>query len=81
LEVFGREPTLALDGGTEGLDLIRKLLQQADSCLVSGGLLLLEIEVTQGKSAIQLAHEYFPLANIGLLQDFAGHDRLIRIQT
>ncbi len=40
LPIFGREPTLALDGGTDGLDLIRRLLTAAPDRLVPGGLLL-----------------------------------------
>ena len=80
LEVFGKEPTLALDGGPDGLQLIRKLLPQAQQILASEGLLLLEIENTQGKIALTLAREYFPEAQITLLPDLAGHDRLVRIE-
>ncbi len=81
LDVFGREPTLALDGGPDGLNLIRKLLPQAVRNLSAEGLLLLEIENSQGQSALILAREYFPEAQIDLLPDLAGHDRLIRIET
>jgi release factor glutamine methyltransferase len=81
LEIFGREPTLALDGGSDGLNLIRRLLPQAVQNLASEGLLLLEIENTQGKAALILAQEFFPQAQIDLLSDLAGHDRLIRIET
>ena len=81
LDVFGREPTLALDGGTDGLSLIRRLLPQAVQNLFSEGLLLLEIENTQGQAALNLTREFFPHAQINLLPDLAGHDRLIRIKT
>jgi release factor glutamine methyltransferase len=81
LDVFKREPTLALDGGPDGLRLIRNLLPQALRYLSSEGLLLLEIEATQGKSGLDLARETFPEAQIDLLPDLAGHDRLIRIET
>jgi len=81
LEVFGREPSLALDGGPDGLNLIGKLLPQAVHNLSPEGMLLLEIEATQGKAALELAHEIFPEAQIDLLPDLAGHDRLIRIET
>ncbi|MEK6221805.1 MAG: peptide chain release factor N(5)-glutamine methyltransferase, partial [Chloroflexota bacterium] len=36
LDVYGREPTLALDGGDDGLDLIKRLLTQAPACLSPG---------------------------------------------
>lgn len=81
LDVFGREPTLALDGGPDGLRLIRKLLPQAAHILSSEGLVLLEIEATQGEAGVNLARETFPKAQIELLPDLAGHDRLIRIET
>jgi release factor glutamine methyltransferase len=81
LEVFKREPTLALDGGPDGLSLIRRLLPQAVHHLASGGLLLLEIEHTQSQAALNLAQEFFSAAQIDLLPDLADHDRVIRIET
>jgi release factor glutamine methyltransferase len=81
LDVYGREPTLALDGGSDGLDLIRKLLPQAAQILAPEGLLLLEIEITQGSAVLSLAQEHFPTAQVELLPDLADRDRLIRIET
>ncbi len=43
------EPRLALDGGVDGLDVIRRLVQAAPGYLKAGGLLALE--VGQGQSA------------------------------
>lgn len=80
LPVYGREPTLALDGGSDGLDLIRRLLLQAQSCLAPQGLLLFEIESSQGNLAMQLAQAAFPTAAITLLQDLSNQDRLVRVQ-
>jgi hypothetical protein len=42
---------------------------------------MLEIEATQGAEALSLAGEFYPKAQIELLPDIAGHDRLIRIET
>ena len=42
-EEFKREPRLALDGGRDGLDLIRKLVRQAKSRLRPGGILMIEV--------------------------------------
>ena len=80
LQVFGREPTLALDGGTDGLNSIRQLLLYVPNCLQPGGLLLLEIDSSQGIPALTLAQETFPDADVRLLPDLAGHDRLVRIE-
>jgi release factor glutamine methyltransferase len=41
------DPASALDGGTDGLDLIRRLIDTAPDCLAPGGVLLLEIGVGQ----------------------------------
>jgi len=74
------EPRLALDGGADGLRLINMLLNQAASNLLPGGLILLEIETSQGDSARVLARQYFPEAEISLHLDLAGHPRLVSIQ-
>jgi len=81
LPVYPHEPPLALDGGHDGLRLIRHLLAQARHCLTPGGLLLVEIEASQGASALALARSTFEEARICLHQDLAGHDRLLEITT
>ncbi|RME88319.1 MAG: peptide chain release factor N(5)-glutamine methyltransferase, partial [Anaerolineae bacterium] len=48
--------------------------------LSPGGLILLEIEASQGVQALALAYDAFENARITLHQDLAGKDRLIRIQ-
>jgi release factor glutamine methyltransferase len=75
------EPALALDGGTDGLDAIRALLPQAAERLRPGGLVLLEIGWRQGAAAAALARQAFPAARVEVRPDFAGHDRLVAIQT
>jgi release factor glutamine methyltransferase len=79
LPIFAREPALALDGGTDGLDLIRALLKKASGWLAPGGRALLEIESTLGPQTTQLAREAFPEAEINLHRDLAGHNRLVDI--
>jgi release factor glutamine methyltransferase len=79
LPVYGNEPTLALDGGPGGTELIGRLLRQAPARLHPEGLLLLEIEYRQGQKVLQLAQEAFPHARVNLLPDLAGHDRVIKI--
>ncbi|HEX6034580.1 MAG TPA: peptide chain release factor N(5)-glutamine methyltransferase [Anaerolineales bacterium] len=79
LPVYGREPTLALDGGDDGLDLIRRLLQIGPEWLAPNGLMLLEVESTHGIRALNLAYDLFSQAIIHLHQDLAGQDRLLEI--
>jgi release factor glutamine methyltransferase len=80
LKVFGHEPNLALDGGTDGMDLIRRLLTAAPDHLHSGGLLLMELEATEGLAALSFAYDMFSKARIHLHKDLSGHDRLLEIQ-
>jgi release factor glutamine methyltransferase len=79
LPLCGREPTLALDGGPYGLSLIHRLLAQAAPRLAPGSLLLAEIEASQGSQVLQLARATFPKAEVRLLSDLAGNDRLLSI--
>jgi len=79
LPVYGREPTLALDGGTDGMEVIRRLLDIAPRWLAPNGMILLEIEATRGVEALNLACDMFSETTIHLHQDLAGRDRLLEI--
>ena len=81
LEVYGKEPTLALDGGEDGLDLYRKLFLLATQYNITPLVWLCEFEETQGKSITNLAHENFDDAIVNVYQDLAGKDRLVEIIT
>jgi release factor glutamine methyltransferase len=80
LAVYQREPTLALDGGEDGLDLIRRLLAQATNLLADDGLILLEIEDRQGSEAKDIAREKFPGSRVEVKLDLAGKARLLVIE-
>lgn len=79
LPIYGREPTLALDGGEDGLDLFHRLMKIAPKWLAPNGLILLEIEATLGIQALNLAYDMFSEAEIHLHQDLTGRDRLLEI--
>ncbi len=80
LKVFGREPIVALDGGQDGLDLFKRLLQVAPGWLAPNGMMLLEIEASLGMKALSLAYDSFSSAAISLHKDLAGYDRLLQIK-
>ena len=78
-EVGRFEPRSALDGGSDGLDLVRRLLAQAPSYLLSGGALLLEVGAGQGETVTRLARAAFPQAKVELIPDLAGHARVVQV--
>jgi len=80
LAVARHEPRLALDGGPDGLDLIRRLLVQVPRGLAEGGLLLLEIGAGQGERVCALARAALPGASAQILFDYAGLDRVVSIE-
>lgn len=80
LPVSKREPLLALDGGIRGTDLISRLLVQSRNCLSLGGLLLLEIEASQGAEVQSLVSANFPAAQMEILKDLSGRDRCVELR-
>jgi release factor glutamine methyltransferase len=80
LPVYSREPTLALDGGADGLEPFRKFFKLVPEWMASGGRILLEIEATRGLDVLSLAYDTFVSASIHLHQDLMGRDRLLEIQ-
>jgi len=81
LSIYGREPNVALDGGADGMVLIRRLLLETPARLLPGGLLLMEIEASEGPAVLSSARDIFTGAQIHLHKDLAGLDRLLEIQT
>jgi release factor glutamine methyltransferase len=75
------EPHGALDGGQDGLDLYRRLLDEAPAKLRPGGAVLLEIGATQGTAVSELARRHFHNAQIAVHKDLAGLDRVVEILT
>ena len=74
-----QEPQLALDGGPDGLDLIRRLLQQAPAKLKDHGIILLELDPEQVPAVDALARELFPGAELSVEKDLAQRDRIFVI--
>ncbi|MEM8605342.1 MAG: peptide chain release factor N(5)-glutamine methyltransferase [Cyanobacteria bacterium P01_H01_bin.121] len=74
-EVHDHEPHLALDGGVDGLDCIRYLIQQAPKILHPGGLWLIEMMAGQGEAVADLLSVSGDYTNIQIETDLAGLDR------
>jgi release factor glutamine methyltransferase len=80
-EIRDHEPRQALDGGKDGLDLVRALLASAGPWLEPGGVLMLEIGAGQGAAAEEAASKDFPGAEVLVEQDYAGLDRVVVVAT
>lgn len=70
------EPLVALDGGPDGLAVLRRLFAMADDRLAPGGTLLLEIGAGQAEDLRALAP---PGASVVVTRDLAGLERVVRI--
>jgi len=73
------EPSLALDGGQDGLDTIRQLCTQVSDKLHPGGSLLLEIGQGQSKAVIDFLSRLFPSATIKVTPDLSSVDRVVSL--
>jgi len=79
LEVGRWEPRVALDGGEDGLVLVRRLLDQAPTRLARKGLLVLEIGHDQGQRVEALCRAAFPAAHVQIQPDLAHLDRIVTV--
>ncbi|MCJ7764209.1 MAG: peptide chain release factor N(5)-glutamine methyltransferase [Dehalococcoidales bacterium] len=71
------EPLLALDGGADGLEKIKRLIHQVEGNLNPGGCLLLEMGLGQREAIISLLHRLFPTAGLEVTPDLSGIDRMV----
>lgn len=70
------EPRSALDGGGDGLDVIRSVVQDATMALKSGGRIFLEIGAEQG-AAVKSLLEAEGFSDVAVLPDLASRDRVV----
>lgn len=75
-EVADFEPHLALDGGNDGLDIFRRLLNAAPYMLREGGLFICELFEGACDSAAQLCREA-GLGDVRVVEDLTGRPRIV----
>lgn len=75
-EVREHDPALALDGGDDGLDAVRAILQAARKNLSRDGWLAMEVGFDQTEAAMELASEA-GWSDISRARDLAGHQRVV----
>ena len=73
---LGYEPRIAVDGGPDGLDLLRRLFADLPARAAPGATVLLEIGVGQAEAISRLVP---PGASVVVVPDLAKLDRVLRI--
>ncbi|WP_419948443.1 peptide chain release factor N(5)-glutamine methyltransferase [Candidatus Palauibacter sp.] len=73
--VRDHEPRVALDGGEDGLAVIRRIIVGASGRLRGGGALFLEIGMSQGPAVLRLLDAERELASARIDVDLAGRPR------
>jgi len=72
-----REPRLALDGGEDGLDFYRKIIQEAGGYLEKGGLLIMEIGFNQAREIKKIFQKYGNFTVLEAVKDYNNIERVI----
>jgi len=77
VEVKDHEPLLALDGGADGLEFYRKIINDSHAHFKKDGVLALEIGHDQALDVAKIAGETERFDGIELIKDLAGKDRVL----
>jgi release factor glutamine methyltransferase len=73
------EPPVALDGGTDGLCLYRRLAEQLPALLAPDASLFFEAASDTIPSLTKLVEEAFPTAHVEIGEDYAGFERFVAV--
>jgi release factor glutamine methyltransferase len=73
------EPIVALDGGRDGLDLIRRTIAQSPATLRRPGSLLFECDPPQTGPIAEVARGVWAAATVTIHKDLAGRERVVGI--
>lgn len=80
LPVSNFEPLEALNGGSDGLQVIRRLLGQIPTHITTPGLALLEFQFDQADHLIDLVAKEIPNSKTTIVNDLAKLPRVMRIE-
>lgn len=71
------EPAMALDGGRDGLDFYRRIIQDAPRHLNPEGAIYLEAGIGQAADILALLRDNIDCADSGVIRDLNGIDRVV----
>jgi release factor glutamine methyltransferase len=75
-DIKDHEPRLALDGGTDGLAVVRRLVEGAPGHLRPGGALALELGAEEAPAVRELLEKQ-GWTDIRTARDYGGHERVV----
>jgi release factor glutamine methyltransferase len=73
-----KEPAIALDGGEDGLNFYRIIIQYTPHLLRDGACLMMEFGDGQAEAVKKLIDDQKVFSNIEIIEDLAGRDRIIK---
>jgi release factor glutamine methyltransferase len=79
-EVALHEPKIALDGGKDGMNSLKKIIRQAPQFLCPGGWLLLEMSPYQVENALLALAEAGTYQNETKIEDYSHRQRVVMAQ-
>ena len=79
--VRANEPSIALFGGDDGLDVYRRMMPGAPPHLKSGGSLYMECGPRNAGALAKLAGDVFDPAPVEIVRDLAGLERVVLVRT
>lgn len=72
-----KEPMLALDGGTDGLEVYRRIAAEASAHLNPRGFIYLEVGIGEAEPVLAMITENIDCAQAGVLNDLNGIPRVV----
>ena len=76
VDIRGFEPHLALVGGEDGLDLVRRIVAEAPAYLAPGGALAMELASGQAPEVARMLEER-GYRDVAIAKDLGGHERVV----
>lgn len=76
-DVRSYEPHLALDGGTDGLNIYRRLMADAPALLNEGGAIAVEVGIDEAAAVGALAMAHSRIVRTETLKDLGGIERVV----
>lgn len=80
-QVAEHEPSMALYSGTDGLDVTRRLIDEAPKFLLPGGTLILESSPIVMNQVVAICKQSETFESVTVQKDLAGHERILIART